>query len=144
MLKLKQKEKGNIDDVIEKTSKESASLTLKELDIKLGGSGTGSKISQILKQAKGEGEKDCPTCGKGHIHHENGTTKCSNGECATEFVHVPKIRNEKTQYMCTVCHAPHRMPISKELQESDSCPQCGGTDFKRFDWSKIGIENNIK
>lgn len=157
MLKLKQPETSvNITEGIEQRikvasaeiSKESAeeavSLAMRELDTKLGGSGSGTKIQQILKRAKELGDIgnniDCPNCKNDEHSHslkvlDNGKLKCAGEECGAEFALI----TTEPDYQCKECLAPHSRPKNKEDEANDSCPFCNSNEFikPKIDYKKI-------
>jgi hypothetical protein len=114
-------------------------------------SSTGSKVSQILKNANlqqsiksdenshaghnhSDDVVDCPTCRKpGHVLKSigHGKVACTGPNCGDEYALI----STKPDYKCTTCGLPHKRPIGNE--ENDDCPMCGNTNFLKYDWSKI-------
>lgn len=162
--------KEAIDESVKKASDETVKSVKSYLDEKEKertekekDKGTGSKVSEILKNAKEttevrksepEAKKpevnvehnhiheeiSCPTCSSGDTTHphvlkktNNGTLKCTGDGCNTEFALVPK----DADFKCVTCGLPSKRPVVKELEKSTTCPFCGKDDFIKYDWNKV-------
>ncbi len=162
MLKIKQKENNEniesrikvVTENISKTSAEEAvALAMKELDTKLGGSGTGSsRISQIIRNAKSEKSEKvkeksngiiCPTCkDDGHEHalkfmeNSNNKLQCTGEECGKEY----SLISSDSDYYCASCKTPHKKPATKEEQENDECPFCSNNVFIKADTGEMNYK----
>ncbi len=128
---------------------EAVSLAMKELDTKLGGTGTGSKIAEIIRKAKKSGGKEpeeisCPNCSSNEHDHKlkdvgGGKLKCTGEDCQKEYALISTL----SDYKCETCGTPHARPKKKEDEENDSCPFCGGNSFIRPEISYDKIREKV-
>ncbi len=133
------------EDALKRAAEEAVSLHTKELDTKLGGSGSGSKIKEILAKAKSgnlDSNISCPTCKhNGHSHAlkdiGGGKVKCTGDSCGEEYALIPT--KDVPDYQCKTCSSPHHKPKNKDDEALDNCPYCGSTEFikSQTDYKKI-------
>lgn len=101
------------------------------------------KLSERLRDIKNSHSDDelvdCPTCGdhKGHSHKlksdGKGSLICTGPNCGEKY----NLISADPDYSCMNCGTPVKKPLSKELEDSQTCPTCGKDHFKPFDKKKI-------
>jgi hypothetical protein len=158
-----------LEETIKRTAEEVSKKSTEEFKKVLeesSGSG-GSRISQILKRAKGtsideiekiraekekiEREKskleesitECPNCvTKGHSHAlryiGNEKVKCTGGDCGAEYALI----STNADYKCKTCGSPKKKP--EKSGDDDICLFCNGDEFIKYDWNKMKKNNKMK